>query len=186
MWDEGVPPSGYRASAKEAPVRYGVSGTSRSFRRAVVTRAPVAAARILPSWIARRTSAKLGNVDPGRPCSCRRNPTSMVADSARATTVASSARKRPGPVERLEQPDCPGSHHQTPCGSPGSTATHNPGGLPRTSIGAVVTMYRGIEADAGTSGIERHATAHIKRPTSNSLTVRRTIGRRGDLGAPGC
>jgi len=55
-------------------------------------------------------------------------------------TVAKLAGKTVGPVDRLEHPDRPGSHHQTPFSSLGSTATQNPGcRSPRSASGAVLT-----------------------------------------------
>jgi hypothetical protein len=55
-------------------------------------------------------------------------------------TIASSAWKTLGPVERLEQPDDPGSQCHTPCGLAGSTATHIAVDMTPTSMGSVVAV----------------------------------------------
>jgi len=112
---------------------------------------------------ASRTSAKRGP-SPGPVINCNRNCTSITADCARVATLASSARKTPGPVERLEQPDRPGSHHQTPLGSFGSTAMHSPRGPTPTSIGAAVTTYRGTNRVS----VDRHPM----RPSVRSAAIK--------------
>ena len=72
-------------------------------------------------------------------CSWKR--TSIAAEPGDAATVASSARNTVGPVVRREHPDGPGSHHQTPCASAGSTAMQSPGWpTPTTLRGVAVTM----------------------------------------------
>ena len=80
-----------------------------------------------------------GRVDE---CVCKRNPTA-VGPGFIVEIVASSAWKTLGPVERVAQPDAPGSHHHTPCWSSGSIAIQRPK-VPRpTSMGVTVTRYRG-------------------------------------------
>ena len=114
------------------------SGTSRSLRDSAGTRTSDATLLMLPPSSTSSTSAKRDVLE----CSCILNPTSIAADGARALdTVACSAWNMPGPVERVEQPDAPGSHHHTRCWSSGFTAIHKAWETTPTSAGVAVTMY---------------------------------------------
>ena len=151
------------------------SGMSKSLRDSVATCTPDTTARSLPPSSTSRTSAKGEVVE----CSWIRKLTSISPDGAGRATCAYSALKTPGPVDRLEQPDRPGSHHHTPCPSSGSTATHRPWEATPTSIGRAVTTYRSRAcAMSGNPTASTTLAEHRRRRWS---TIR---GRMSSVSAP--
>ena len=111
------------------------SGTSSVRRHSIETRSFDPSRRMLLSSIVSLTWT-------ARPV-IRGN--SNCTSIARAVFVTCALRAtKTVPVERLAHPDRPGSHHQTPCASVGSTATQTPGWrLSSISTGVAVTMAAG-------------------------------------------
>lgn len=140
----------------------GSAGTFRSRRRCTATAARESSVRMRPSSTTSRTSRNDGGA---REINGRRNATVNTSDSDERETIGPSAGKTFGPVERVAQPEAPGCHHQTPCGSRGSTAMQRPRPPLPTASGVLVTMYR---PSGGGAGRRQPAIAAVMASTTRT------------------